>query len=153
LSFSSKRARASGVRRFAASTTRPVSAGKAGSAAIAKESGKSQAKIPSTAARRASGAIAHRGFPPPRFAKACTTRLNSRITVAPSTHTELSELHLRWLLGSFRGGEFGHRLRRTIKGRGPEHRREGAQRRVELAHRIDVIAPCHRDAIFRALDL
>src|ERR1700730_18191876 len=105
---------------FAASTTRPVSAGKGGSAA-------------SAGARLNSIGMA-------------SARTINATTFNATTFTRPSELDLGRFLGALARGELGHRQRGAVEERSPDHRREDAQRRVELAHRLDIVAPRHRDA-------
>src|ERR1700719_818182 len=69
-----------------------------------------------------------------------------------SRSTEL-ELHGGWFRHVFCDRECLHGLVAAVEGGSPDHAGKGAQLRVVLAHRLDVVAPCHRDAILGAFEL
>src|SRR5262245_50595195 len=108
----------------ASSTTRPVNAGKSSAATAGTTS--------------ANQAAAHNA---------------ARDTARPSARIEPLELHLRVALGILADGELLHRLVALVERRRPDHAGKGAQFGVVGAHRLDVVAPRHRDAVLGALEL
>src|SRR5262245_565744 len=134
-SLSSSAARAAGSRILASSTTRPLSAGNS-SAAAEKASNR-----PMSASRVARAR-------PPSSRKGSTLARRQ-----PAARILRSELDL-WRPGHVLGHREGlHRLFAAVERRGPDHTWEGAQLRVVLPHRVDVIAPRHGDAVLRAFEL
>src|SRR5688572_23531794 len=69
---------------------------------------------------------------------------------APSNES-FPELHLRRLLRVLVGGELGHRL--AAADHGPDLAGEGPDLGVVGAHRLDVVAPRHGDAVLGAFEL
>src|SRR5262245_12634539 len=134
-SLSVRAARAAGSRILASSTTRPLSVGNSSAAAEKASSSPHSA-----------GTSARPSPPSPR---------DDRMLARKELPTRIgrSELHLR-RPGHVLGHREGlHRLFAPVQRRGPDHARERAQLRVVLPHRVDVVAPRHRDAILRALEL
>ncbi len=64
-----------------------------------------------------------------------------------------SEFHLRRRLHVLGHCERLHRLVVLVKRGGPDHAGKGAQLRVVLPHRLDVVAARHCDAVLRAFEL
>src|SRR4029079_4591024 len=58
-----------------------------------------------------------------------------------------SELDLRWRLRCVACGKFRHWLVAAGRRRSPDHARKGTQLSIVGAHRLDIVAPRHRDAV------
>src|ERR1700728_3252860 len=118
---------------FAWSTTLPVSGGKLAAA---------------------SAALAHRA------ASSATSSARGQTTDARGQRRGMQalpwaglELHLGRRLRIGIGGERNQRLDRAEHRLRPEHAWEGPERRVEVLHRGDVIAPGDGDPVLRSLKL
>src|SRR5690606_24181506 len=114
----------------ALSTTRPVSCGCWASAGSA-------APIAMTISR----------------ARRMPARLMTRIARPARNPLLRAEVDLRHLHLVLRHGEVLERHRIGEPELGPDDRREGTQRRVVDAHRLDVVAAGDRDAVFGPLEL
>src|SRR5262249_7533834 len=118
-----------GLSACAASTTRPVSAGK-----FCAPAGAASATSVSAAAS--------------------TLRMVAAMPMALSVCSRApSELDLRVAPDVLGDREFRHRLAARVERLRPEHARNGAQLGVVDAHRLDVVAPRHRDAVLGAFEL
>src|ERR1700694_5334503 len=75
------------------------------------------------------------------------------VTSIPLYRCGVSELHLRWRLRIFGCGKLGHRLVGAEHGGGPQHAREGPEFGVVQPHRLNIVPPSYRNAVFGALEL